>query len=138
MTDESKRQVLLPMVTEIVAAHLSNNTVAIGDINRLINEVYGALTTLSQTGTVAPAVVPQEPAVPINKSVRPDHIICLEDGKKLKMLKRHLRTAYGLSPDQYREKWSLPADYPMVAPNYAKKRSSLARQIGLGTGGRRR
>jgi predicted transcriptional regulator len=138
MIDDSKRQALLPMVTEIVAAHLSNNNVAIGDISRVINEVYGALTALSQQGTVAPTIAVQEPAVPISKSVRPDHIICLEDGKKLKMLKRHLRTAYGLSPDQYREKWNLPADYPMVAPNYAKKRSSLARQIGLGTGGRRR
>jgi predicted transcriptional regulator len=126
------------MVTEIVAAHLSNNTVAIGDIGRLIDEVYGALSGLSQPAVVVPPVIAQEPAVPVNKSVRPDHIICLEDGKKLKMLKRHLRTAYGLSPDQYREKWNLPADYPMVAPNYAKKRSSLARQIGLGTGGRRR
>jgi predicted transcriptional regulator len=138
MSDDSKRQALLPMVTEIVAAHLSNNNVAIGDIPRLINEVYGALTTLAQDGPTAVPVAAQEPAVPVNKSVRPDHIICLEDGKKLKMLKRHLRTAYGLSPDQYREKWNLPADYPMVAPNYAKKRSSLARQIGLGTGGRRR
>jgi predicted transcriptional regulator len=138
MTDDSKRQALLPLVTEIVAAHLSNNTVAIGDISRLINEVYGALDGLSQPAPVTAPVVAQEPAVPVNKSVRPDHIICLEDGKKLKMLKRHLRTAYGLSPDQYREKWNLPADYPMVAPNYAKKRSSLARQIGLGTGGRRR
>jgi len=138
MVDDSRRQALLPMVTEIVAAHLSNNTVAVGDIPRLINEVYGALTGLGQNGAAATAEVTQEPAVPIKKSVMPDHIICLEDGKKLKMLKRHLRTAYGLTPDQYREKWNLPSDYPMVAPNYAKKRSSLARQIGLGTGGRRR
>jgi len=136
MADDSKRQALLPMVTEIVAAHLSNNTVPVGDIPRLINEVYGALTGL---GAGSPVVaLSQEPAVPIKKSVQADHIICLEDGKKLKMLKRHLRTVYGLSPEQYREKWNLPADYPMVAPNYAKKRSSLARQIGLGTGGRRR
>jgi predicted transcriptional regulator len=138
MIDDSRRQALLPMVTEIVAAHLSNNTVAVGDIPRLINEVYGALTGLGQNGAAAPAEMAQEPAVPIKKSVMPDHIICLEDGKKLKMLKRHLRTAYGLTPEQYREKWNLPSDYPMVAPNYAKKRSSLARQIGLGTGGRRR
>src|SRR5260221_10227310 len=104
MTDESKRQVLLPMVTEIVAAHLSNNTVAIGDINRLINEVYGALTTLSQTGTVAPAVVPQEPAVPINKSLRSDPIIFLEAGKELKIPKRPFRTGLRLSPHPYPEK----------------------------------
>jgi predicted transcriptional regulator len=139
MADDSKRQALLPMVTEIVSAHLSNNTVAVGDIPRLINEVYSALTGLGQNGvTTAAGTSAQEPAVPVKKSVMPDHIVCLEDGKKLKMLKRHLRTAYGLTPEQYREKWNLPADYPMVAPNYAKKRSSLARQIGLGTGGRRR
>jgi len=137
MTEEN-RQTLLPMVTEIVAAHLSNNTVPVAEIPRLINEVYGALTALGQKGGINVAASAQEPAVPIKKSIMPDHIICLEDGKKLKMLKRHLRTVYGLTPEQYREKWSLPADYPMVAPNYAKKRSSLARQIGLGTGGRRR
>ncbi|HVJ42868.1 MAG TPA: MucR family transcriptional regulator [Dongiaceae bacterium] len=137
MADDSKRQALLPMVTEIVAAHLSNNAVPVGDIPRLINEVYGALTGLGQAGSPVVALT-QEPAVPIKKSVLADHIVCLEDGKKLKMLKRHLRTVYGLTPEQYREKWNLPADYPMVAPNYAKKRSSLARQIGLGTGGRRR
>ncbi|HVI87784.1 MAG TPA: MucR family transcriptional regulator [Dongiaceae bacterium] len=136
MADDSKRQVILPMVTEIVAAHLSNNTVAVADIPRLINEVYGALNGLGQAAAAAAST--QEPAVPVKKSIMPDHIICLEDGKKLKMLKRHLRTVYGLTPEQYRDKWNLPADYPMVAPNYAKKRSSLARQIGLGTGGRRR
>jgi predicted transcriptional regulator len=138
MADDSKRQVILPMVTEIVAAHLSNNTVAVADIPRLINEVYGALNGLGQASLAAAMGSTQEPAVPVKKSIMPDHIICLEDGKKLKMLKRHLRTVYGLTPEQYREKWNLPADYPMVAPNYAKKRSSLARQIGLGTGGRRR
>lgn len=139
MPDDSKRQALLPMVTEIVAAHLSNNTVALGDIPRLIHEVYGALSTVGVTAEAGSAVAElQEPAVPVKKSIMPEYLVCLEDGKKLKMLKRHLRTAYGLSPEQYREKWNLPADYPMVAPNYAKKRSSLARQIGLGTGGRRR
>jgi len=137
MTEEN-RQTLLPMVTEIVAAHLSNNTVPVAEIPRLISEVYSALTALGQKGGINVAAPAQEPAVPVKKSILPDHIICLEDGKKLKMLKRHLRTVYGLTPEQYREKWSLPADYPMVAPNYAKKRSSLARQIGLGTGGRRR
>jgi predicted transcriptional regulator len=138
MADDSRRQALLPMVTEIVAAHLSNNTVPVADIPRLINEVYGALTGLGQGNSSTMAAAAQEPAVPVKKSIMPDHIVCLEDGKKLKMLKRHLRTVYGLTPEQYREKWNLPADYPMVAPNYAKKRSSLARQIGLGTGGRRR
>ena len=136
MVDEAKKNGVLSMVTDIVAAHLSNNTVPVGDIPKLIHEVYGALTNLGQ----APAkrVERQEPAVSVKKSVTADYIICLEDGKKLKMLKRHLRTAYSLTPEQYREKWGLPADYPMVAPNYAKKRSSLARQIGLGTGGRKR
>ena len=137
MTEEN-RQALLPMVTEIVSAHLSNNTVPVGEIPHLISEVYSALTALGQKGGINVAQSTQEPAVPVKKSILPDHIICLEDGKKLKMLKRHLRTVYGLTPEQYREKWNLPADYPMVAPNYAKKRSSLARQIGLGTGGRRR
>ncbi len=138
MPEDSKHQALLPMVAEIVAAHLSNNTVAIADIPRLIHEVHGALAALDQEGGWRQPAEPQEPAVPIKKSILSDYLVCLEDGKKLKMLKRHLRTAYGLSPEQYRDKWGLPADYPMVAPNYAKKRSSLARQIGLGTGGRRR
>ncbi|HSE73258.1 MAG TPA: MucR family transcriptional regulator [Dongiaceae bacterium] len=136
MVEEAKKNGLLSMVTDIVSAHLSHNTVPMGDIPRLIHDVYGALTGLGQIP--ARSAERLEPAVPVKKSVTADYIVCLEDGKKLKMLKRHLRTAYGLTPEQYREKWSLPADYPMVAPNYAKKRSSLARQIGLGTGGRRR
>lgn len=136
MVEDGKRNGLLPMVTEIVSAHLSNNTVTVSDIPRLINEVYAALNNLGQAQS-KPAER-QEPAVALKKSVTADYIVCLEDGKKLKMLKRHLRTAYGLTPEQYREKWGLPPDYPMVAPNYAKKRSTLARQIGLGTGGRRR
>ena len=131
MVDEAKKNGVLSMVTDIVAAHLSNNTVPVGDIPRLIHEVYGALTSLGQ----APAknVERQEPAVSVKKSVTADYIVCLEDGKKLKMLKRHLRTAYGLTPEQYREKWGLPHDYPMVAPNYAQARSALAKQMGLGT-----
>jgi predicted transcriptional regulator len=136
MVDDAKKNGLLAMVAEIVSAQLSNNTVPAGDIPKLIHEVYAALTSLGQA-PVKPAER-LEPAVPVKKSVTADYIVCLEDGKKLKMLKRHLRTAYGLTPEQYREKWGLPPDYPMVAPNYAKKRSSLARQIGLGTGGRRR
>ena len=136
MVEEAKKNGLLAMVTDIVSAHLSNNTVPVGDIPWLIHEVYGALTGLGQVP--AKSADRLEPAVSVKKSVTADYIVCLEDGKKLKMLKRHLRTAYGLTPEQYREKWGLPADYPMVAPNYAKKRSTLARQIGLGTGGRKR
>ncbi len=136
MVDDAKKNGLLAMVAQIVAAQLSNNTVPTGDIPKLIHEVYAALTGLGQTQ--AKPAERLEPAVPVKKSVTADYIVCLEDGKKLKMLKRHLRTAYGLTPEQYREKWGLPPDYPMVAPNYAKKRSSLARQIGLGTGGRKR
>jgi predicted transcriptional regulator len=136
MVDEAMKNGVLAMVTEIVSAHLSNNTVAVADIPKLINEVYGALTNLGQAPVKSAERA--EPAISVKKSVTADYIVCLDDGKKLKMLKRHLRTAYGLTPEQYREKWGLPADYPMVAPNYAKKRSSLARQIGLGTGGRKR
>lgn len=126
---------LLSLTTEIVAAHVSNNTVALGDLPSLIEQVYR---TLSNVGT-EPTPQPErpQPAVPIKKSVTPDYIVCLEDGKKLKMLKRHLKTAYNMSPDEYRERWGLPADYPMVAPNYAKQRSKLAKQIGLGTRARR-
>lgn len=126
---------LLSLTTEIVAAHVSNNTVAISDLPSLIEQVYR---TLSNVG-VDPAPQPEkpQPAVPIKKSVTPDYIICLEDGKKLKMLKRHLKTAYDMSPEEYRDRWGLPADYPMVAPNYAKQRSRLAKQIGLGTRARR-
>jgi predicted transcriptional regulator len=137
MSEENKANSLLQMTTTIVAAHVSKSSVSAGDISRLITDIYQTLNGLTG-GRVTAAASRQEPAVPIKKSVMPDHIVCLEDGRKLKMLKRHLRTAYGLSPEQYREKWGLPAEYPMVAPNYAKKRSSLARQIGLGTGGRRR
>lgn len=136
MVDDAKKNGLLAMVTEIVSAHLSNNIVPVGDIPRLIHEVYGALNGLGQVPVKGSQHL--EPAVSVKKSVTADYIVCLEDGKKLKMLKRHLRTAYGLTPEQYREKWGLPADYPMVAPNYAKRRSTLARQIGLGTGGRKR
>jgi predicted transcriptional regulator len=125
----------LSLTTEIVAAHVSNNTVTISDLPALIEQVYR---TLSNVG-VEP--VPQsekpQPAVPIKKSVTPDYIVCLEDGKKLKMLKRHLKTAYDMSPEEYRDRWGLPADYPMVAPNYAKQRSRLAKQIGLGTRARK-
>ena len=126
---------LLALTTEIVAAHVSNNTVALGDLPQLINQVYSSLANIG-TAPAAPAIRPQ-PVVSIKKSVQPDYIVCLEDGKKLKMLKRHLKTAYNMSPESYRERWGLPQDYPMVAPNYARQRSRLAKQIGLGTRARR-
>jgi predicted transcriptional regulator len=136
MSEQTKPSELLPLVTDIVAAHLSNNTVPIAELPDLIRDVYAALA--SAGGEVAPAPERPTPAVPVKKSVTPDFIICLEDGKKLKMLKRHLRTAYGMSPEEYRERWQLPPDYPMGAPNYAKQRSKLAKEIGLGTQSRRR
>ena len=126
---------LLALTTEIVAAHVSNNTVALGDLPQLINQVYNALANI---GVASPPPVSRpQPAVSVKKSVQPDYIICLEDGKKLKMLKRHLKTAYNMSPEAYRERWGLPPDYPMVAPNYARQRSHLAKEIGLGTRARR-
>ena len=132
-TDQSNE--LLALTTEIVAAHVSNNTVALGDLPQLINQIYSSLANIG-TATVAAAARPQ-PAVSVKKSVQPDYIVCLEDGKKLKMLKRHLKTAYNMSPEAYRERWNLPSDYPMVAPNYARQRSRLAKEIGLGTRARR-
>ncbi|MCP1336416.1 MucR family transcriptional regulator [Futiania mangrovi] len=125
---------ILELTVEIVASHVANNSVATGDLPIMIQEVHQALARLSANGSAAaeePAA-PLEPAVPIKKSITPDYIICLEDGRKLKMLKRHLKSAYNLSPEQYREKWGLAKDYPMVAPNYAKKRQELAKKIGLG------
>jgi len=126
---------LLPLATEIVAAHLSNNKVPSGELPDLIRSVVQTLAAV-HAGEPKPAPRP-DAAVPIKKSVTPEYIVCLEDGRKLKMLKRHLRTAYQMSPDQYRARWGLPTDYPMVAPNYAKKRSKLAKAIGLGTKRRR-
>ena len=134
MAETPKHQDILTLTTEIVSAHLSNNTVPAADIPALIERIYKTLSGVgnehSPTGIMAER---PQPAVPIRKSVMPDYIVCLEDGKKLKMLKRHLKTAYKMSPEQYRERWGLPADYPMVAPNYAKTRSKLAKDIGLGT-----
>ncbi|HEX5455546.1 MAG TPA: MucR family transcriptional regulator [Stellaceae bacterium] len=126
---------LLALTTEIVAAHVSNNTVAVGDLPHLINQVYNSLANIG-VSPAAPAARPQ-PATSVKKSVQPDYIVCLEDGKKLKMLKRHLKTSYNMSPEAYRERWGLPPDYPMVAPNYARQRSRLAKEIGLGTRARR-
>ncbi len=139
MTEKLNTGELLELTTEIVAAHAGNNTVAIGDLPQLIQEVYKTLSALGATPLAADR---PRPAVAAKKSVFPDYIVCLEDGKKLKMLKRHLKTAYGMSPEEYRERWGLAADYPMVSPNYAKHRSNLAKKIGLGTkprkGGRKK
>lgn len=129
-------EMLITLTSDIVAAHVSNNSVAVSDLPLLIQNVYGALSQLSST-PAAPEVK-QEPAVSIRASIKPDYIVCLEDGKKLKMLKRHLMTHYQMTPDDYRLKWNLPADYPMVAPNYAEQRRTLAKKIGLGTKRRRR
>ncbi len=124
MSDVASRQQVLSLVAQIVSAHVAHNTVSADALPRLIQTVYS---TLSGVGTEAP-----QPAVPIKRSVFPDYIICLEDGKKLKMLKRHLQTSYQMTPEQYRERWGLSPEYPMVAPNYAEHRSTLAKQIGLG------
>ena len=127
---------LLEYTTAIVSAHVSNNPVSVNDLAELIRQVYSTLAQVD--GGAAPQAEKPQPAVPIKRSITPDYLICLEDGKKLKMLKRHLKTAYDMSPEDYREKWGLAHDYPMVAPNYAAQRSTLAKKIGLGTRARRR
>lgn len=131
MTQESNdgNEMLITLTADIVAAHVSNNSVAVSDLPVLIGNVHNALAGLS--GAQAPVAAP-EPAVPIRNSIKRDYIVCLEDGKKLKMLKRHLMTHYGMTPDDYRAKWGLAADYPMVAPAYAEQRRDLAKAIGLG------
>lgn len=130
MTDLVPETKILELTARIVSAHVSNNAVPVDSLPSLIQDVYKTL-----TGITAEPVQEErpQPAVPIKKSVFGDYIICLEDGKQLKMLKRHLKTAYGMTPDQYRERWGLDASYPMVAPNYAARRSALAKEIGLGT-----
>ena len=135
MSEQSKSNDLLALTTNIVSAHVANNSVALSDLPRLIREVHDTLANVG-AGTQREQERPT-PAVPVRRSVTPEHIVCLEDGKKLKMLKRHLKTAYNMTPEEYKERWNLPADYPMVAPNYAKQRSKLAKQIGLGTRARR-
>ncbi|EFH09148.1 MucR family transcriptional regulator [Teichococcus cervicalis] len=142
MSEEQGGRELLGLTAQIVAAHVSNNSVPLTDVPSLIEQVHRTLSGLGSAPVAAsvPAERPQ-PAVPVKKSVTDEYLVCLEDGKKLKMLKRHLKTAYDMTPEQYRERWGLPSDYPMVAPNYAKHRSSLAKRIGLGTkprGGRPR
>ncbi len=128
---DNNSDVLIELTADVVAAYVSNNSLPMSDLPSLISEVYGALGR-----TATPAAAPQaekpKPAVPVKKSVTDDFIVCLEDGKKFKSLKRHLMTHYNMSPEEYREKWDLPADYPMVAPNYAAARSRLAKQMGLG------
>ena len=136
MTERVKTSELLSLSTNIVAAHVSNNSVAVSDLPQLIRDVYETLSVV-QGGGEREAERPT-PAVSIKRSITPDYIVCLEDGKKLKMLKRHLKTAFNMTPEEYRERWGLASDYPMVSPNYAKQRSKLAKQIGLGTRARRR
>jgi predicted transcriptional regulator len=133
--NENMNETLITLTADIVSAHVSNNSVAVNDLPVLIQNVHTALNALSASGQ-APETKP-EPAVSIRASIKPDYIVCLEDGKKLKMLKRHLMTHYQMTPDEYRQKWGLNADYPMVAPNYAEQRRTLAKKIGLGTKRRR-
>lgn len=134
MTDTNKREEMLALTTEIVSAYVSNNTLPTAELSGLIEQVFRTLSNVT-AGNTTLGDRPQ-PAVPIKKSVMPDYIVCLEDGKKLKMLKRHLKTAYNMSPEEYRERWGLPSDYPMVAPSYAVRRSKLAKDIGLGKRGK--
>ena len=124
------KETLITLTSDIVAAHVSNNDVAVTDLPGLITNVYQALANLGETPVVEEAK--PQPAVAIRNSIKPDYIVCLEDGKKLKMLKRYLRTNFNMSPEEYRARWGLAADYPMVAPNYAEKRRDLAKKIGLG------
>jgi len=136
MSEETLNANLIDLTADIVSAYVSNNAVASADLPGLISEVFAALERTSST-TIEPEPEPLKPAVPYKKSVTPDYIVCLEDGKKFKSLKRHLRTHYNMTPEEYREKWNLPADYPMVAPNYAAARSALAKKMGLGQQRRR-
>jgi predicted transcriptional regulator len=136
MVANSEENDRIEYTVEVVSAYVSNNSVSTEDLPQLIGQVYASLAGLGIDEPAKPEL--PKPVVPINKSITPDYIICLEDGKRLKMLKRHLKTAYNMSPEEYRERWGLPATYPMVAPNYAKQRSRLAKEIGLGNSGRRR
>ena len=135
MSEEMKPNELLSLTTSIVSAQASNNIIPASDLTRTIRNVYE---TLAQVGSgIAPELERPPPAVPVKRSIQPDYIVCLEDGKKFKMMKRHLMTAFRMTPQQYRERWELPPDYPMTAPNYAKQRSRLSKKIGLGTHARR-
>jgi predicted transcriptional regulator len=137
MGDSKTSADFIAQTADIVSAYVSNNTVPAGEIPALINQVHSALMRVS-SGKGEGLGEAQKPAVPVKRSITPEYIVCLEDGKKFKSLKRHLRTQYKMTPEQYRERWGLPADYPMVAPNYAAARSELAKQMGLGQQRRRR
>mgnify|MGYP000196580072 FL=1 len=137
MSEMTQEPNFIDLTVDIVSAYVSNNSVSAQDLPTLIHEVYSALRKTSGDA-MEPEPEPLKPAVPLKKSVTPDYIICLEDGKKFKSLKRHLRTHYNLSPEEYREKWGLSPDYPMVAPSYAAARSELAKKMGLGQKRRRR
>ncbi|MFD2234266.1 MucR family transcriptional regulator [Phaeospirillum tilakii] len=132
--EKTNRDDLLRMAVDVVAAYVGKNPIPAGQLPDLINTVYGSLSSLDSAPAETKPEAPK-PAIPVKRSVTPDYIICLEDGKKLKMLKRHLRTTYNITPDEYRAKWGLPPDYPMVAPNYAAQRSDFAKKIGLGRKG---
>jgi predicted transcriptional regulator len=129
--EKPQKDDVMKMAVDIVSAYVSNNPLPSAQITEVIRSVYGTLDSLSGGAAELREEAPK-PAVPVKKSVTPDFLICLEDGKKLKMLKRHLRTNYGMTPDEYKAKWGLPADYPIVAPNYASQRSEFAKKIGLG------
>lgn len=137
MTEPSPISSHVELAAEIVSAYVSNNAVAIHDLPLLIQEVHNALLRIAGRADDVPSEAPK-PAISVKKSITPDYIVCLEDGKKFKSLKRHLRSQYNMSPEDYREKWGLPLDYPMVAPNYANARSALAKQMGLGQQRRKR
>ncbi len=136
-TEPLSGQDVLRLSSEIVAAYVSRNPVQANAISDVVRQVHGALIDLAKPEAAAPAVKPR-PAVPVSRSIQPDYVVCLEDGAQLKMLKRYLRSRYDMSPEDYRRKWGLPADYPMVAPNYAARRSDFAKKIGLGRGVRRK
>ena len=137
MSDNLASANYIELAADIVSAYVSNNSVPSGDLPTLINDVHLALVKVGGNTSETPTEAPK-PAIPVKKSITPDYIVCLEDGRKLKMLKRHLRTQYNMTPEQYRERWGLPSDYPMVAPNYAKARSQLAKDMGLGQQRRKR
>ena len=133
---QSQRLLLLQLTAKIVSAHVARNRIATDGLSRLINEIYAVLQDLNESQMVR--VDKSQPGVSAKRSIFPEYIICLEDGKKLKMLKRHLRSAYNISPDEYRQKWNLPAEYPMVASNYVRRRSSVAKSFGLGKSSRKK
>jgi predicted transcriptional regulator len=137
MADNTNSPNYVELAADIVSAYVSNNSVATSDLPSLIGEIHSALVRISN-GVVETPSESLKPAVPIKKSITPDYIICLDDGKKFKSLKRHLRTQYNMTPEEYRERWNLPAEYPMVAPNYAQARSQLAKKMGLGQQRRKR